>query len=308
MSDTYDVIIIGGGPAGLTAGIYTARDRHKTLLLEKGICGGLPSSTDLIENYPGFSSGVNGTELIAKFKEQAVRFGVNIAESAQVQKVESKQSLFKCHTSKETFTAKTVIVASGSIPKHLNIPKEKELQGQGVSYCATCDGPLYRGKDVAVIGCGNSGLQEGEALLKHVNSITFIEFLPKISAEKILEDRIRKNSNVEFLLNHQLIAINGNDMVSSVTVAQRDSGEIKDINVSGVFIYIGFVPNSKFLEGVVELDKQGYVIVNNKMQTGISGLYAAGDVCSKDVRQITVACGEATVAAISAGQYLRTLL
>lgn len=304
---TYDVIIIGGGPAGLTAGIYTSRERLNTLLLEKEICGGLPATTDLIENYPGFPEGINGVELMNRFKAHAERFGLEINESEKVEKIESAGKRIKILTEEKEYSAYAVIVASGSVPKKLNVPGEKEFRGKGVSYCATCDGPLFRDKDIAVIGCGNSGLQEGEALLKHVKGITFVEFLPHMTGANILQDRLKKSKNTKFLLNHMLTSINGDTKVNSIKVKDRQTNEEKDVKVSGIFIYAGFLPNSKFLEGIAELDREGYIIANEKMETSLPGMYVAGDVCSKRVRQIDTACGDATIAAISAKEYIKEL-
>lgn len=303
-----DVIIVGGGPGGLTAAIYTSRDRLDTILLEKGLCGGLPATTDLIENYPGFPDGINGMELINKFKEQALRFGTNIIEFKEVKRIEPAGKRIKVHTAEEEYNAYAVIVASGSIPQKLNIPGEEKYSGRGVSYCATCDGPLYKNRDVAVIGCGNSGLQEGESLLKHVKSITFIEFLNYMTAEKILQERLQKSEKTKFLLNHMLTSINGDTGVNSIIAKNRQTGEEKQIEVSGVFIYAGFLPNSKFLEGIVELDRLGYIVTNDKMETSIPGIYAVGDIISKKIRQIGVACGEGTIAAISARDYINELI
>ncbi len=305
--ETYDVIIIGGGPAGLTAGIYTSRDRLKTLLLEKGICGGLASSTDVVENYPGFPESVKGADLMGKFKEQAVKFGAQINELEEVKKLNAGSRAISVQTDKGEYDARVLIIASGSVPKKLDIPGEGELKGRGVSYCATCDGPLFRGKDVAVIGCGNSGLQEGESILRYVKSITFVEFLPQMTAAKILQERLQKKENTAFLLNHALTAIKGEKQVGSIRVKDRKTGEEKDIDVSGVFIYAGFIPNTGFLGGAVKLDAAGYIMTNEKMETTAPGIYAAGDVCSKRVRQIDTACGDGTIAAISALERIKEL-
>ena len=191
-----DVIIIGGGPAGLTAAIYTAREMLDTIILEKAVCGGLAAGTDLIENYPGFPEGLNGTELMAKFKQQARRFGADIIEFKEVKAIKKEEKIIKVQTDEKEYSGRTVIIGSGSLPKKLNIPGEEEYKGKGVSYCATCDGPLFRDKDVAIIGCGNSGLQEGEALLKYVKSITFSEFLPEMTGSKILQERLKKQERV----------------------------------------------------------------------------------------------------------------
>jgi len=304
---THDVIIVGGGPAGLTAAIYTSRERLDTLLLEKGLCGGLPATTDLIENYPGFPQGITGMDLMNKIKEQALRFGTNVVELREVKRIEPAGEKVKVQTDEEEYYAHAVIVASGSTPKKLNIPGEEEYQGKGVSYCATCDGPLYGDKDVAVIGCGNSGLQEGEALLKHVKSITFIESLPHITGEKILQERLQTSEKTRFLLNHMLTSINGDTQVNSLTIKNRRTGDEEQIEVSGVFIYAGFSPKSKVLEGIVELDSSGYIKANEDMKTSVPGIYVAGDVRSKKVRQIDSACADATIAAISARDYIREL-
>jgi thioredoxin reductase (NADPH) len=306
MSDTiYDVLIIGGGPGGLTAGIYASRDGLGTLLLEMKLCGGLAASTSHIENYPGFPDGVSGSELVEKFKKQAVRFGTRIAEFKEVTGIEPLGKTIKIRTNKDEYETRALIIASGSVPKKLNIPGEDELAGRGVSYCATCDGPLYKGRDVAVIGCGNSGLQEGEALLGYVSRVTFIEFLPHMNAEKILRERLLANEKTDFLLNNMLTSINGENAVSSVMVKDRETGEEKEIKVSGVFIYAGFLPNTAFLEGIVELDDAGYVIANESMETSMPGIYAVGDVRSKKVRQVSTANADGTIAAVSVREYLK---
>jgi len=305
--NTYDLIIIGGGPAGLTCAIYASREKLSTLLLEKAQCGGLTASTDLIENYPGFPDGISGMELVDKFKQQAQKFGAEIIEFKEVKGVKKSGKTIKVETDKEEYGAYALVVATGSVPKKLNIPGEEKYRGKGVSYCATCDGPLFRNKDVAVIGCGNSGLQEGEALLKYVNSVTFVEFLPEMSASKILQERLKKQKKATFFLNHALSEINGRELVDSITVKERQSGREKQIKVSGVFIYAGFLPNSKFLQGSVELDNAGYIISNEKMQTSMPGVYAIGDVRADKVRQVDVACAEGTIAAISIRDYLKEI-
>jgi thioredoxin reductase (NADPH) len=303
----YEVAIIGAGPAGLTSAIYTARERLRTLVLEKVMSGGLPATTERVENYPGFPEGIEGVELMRRFKEQAERFGAEIKEFSEVKKIEQEDKIFKLTTDFGTFKSYTVIIASGSIPKKLNVPGEDKFMGRGVSYCAICDGPFYQGKDVAVIGCGNSGLQEGETLLKYVKGITFVEFLPYIPAEKILQERLKKEPRVKFLLNHMVTAINGEEFVQSITVKDRQSQEEKEIKVDGVFIYVGFLPNTQFLKGFLELDKDGYIITDEDMRTSKEGIYAVGDVRSKKVRQISVACGEGTIAALAVRDYLKEM-
>ncbi|NQS99528.1 MAG: FAD-dependent oxidoreductase [Candidatus Omnitrophica bacterium] len=304
-NDVYDVIIIGGAAAGLTGAIYTSREKLKTLVLEKAQCGGMTATSDLIENYPGFPEGINGMELIDKFKQQAAKFGANIIEFQQVRKITPEGETIKVEIDKQLYSGKALIVATGSKPVKLNVPGETEFSGRGVSYCATCDGPLFKGKDLALVGCGNSGLQEGDHLLKFAKHITFIEFLPEMTAAKILQERLKGNQQATFLLNHALTAINGQQVVESVTVKERASGKEKVIKVGGVFIYAGFSPNSELLKGLIDLDDTGYIKTGEDMQTSRAGIYAVGDVRSKQIRQIDVACGEATIAAIAVRDYIK---
>ncbi|MCK4352841.1 thioredoxin-disulfide reductase [candidate division WOR-3 bacterium] len=297
-----DLIIIGGGPAGLTAGIYAARARLNTLLIEKLMPGGLAATTDRIENYPGFQP-ISGMELTKKMVSQAKEFGVEIiTEEVVCLKIKDKFKLVKTVNTK--YKTPAIIIATGTLPKKLNIPGEDELRGKGVSYCATCDGPLFRDKDIIVIGCGNSGIQEGLFLLKFVNRITFVEFLPYMTAEKVLQERIQKEQKIKFYLEHTLISINGEQTVSSVTIKDRKTTKEKIIEAQGVFIYAGLFPNTNFLKGVVKLDKEGYVITNEDLETSISGIFAAGDVRAKTLRQIATSVGDGALAAFMAEKYI----
>ncbi len=213
----YDVIIIGGGPAGLTAAIYTSREGLHTLLLEKMACGGRVALTAHIENWPGTPDGANGMDLMEKIKQQATKFGTQITEFAEVTKVEPLDKVVKVVTNSASYTGKTLIVATGSVPKKLNVPGEDKFYGKGVSYCATCDGPFYKGKDVAVIGCGDSGLQEGESLLGFAKSVTFITYRSFMKARQSLQERVKKKPNAKFLLNYITTSINGDKTVTSIT-------------------------------------------------------------------------------------------
>ncbi|MBN1871495.1 MAG: FAD-dependent oxidoreductase [Candidatus Omnitrophica bacterium] len=303
----YDVIIIGAGPAGLTAAIYASREKLETLILEKAMCGGLATTTEMIENYPGFPDGISGLELMGRFKAQAERFGARINETEAVESISGGDGKIKVKTGKTEHIGRSVIVASGNIPKELGVPGEKRLMGKGVSYCATCDGPLYRGKDVAIIGCGNSGLQEGESLLRYVKSVNFIEFLPYMTASKILQERLQRLDKTTFLLNTAVTSINGDAKVESITVRDRSSARVKDITVSGVFIYAGYLPNTDFLKGSLRLDERGYIVTDTHMRTSMAGVFAAGDVIYKSIRQVDTACGDGTIAALSALEYIKGL-
>lgn len=303
----YDAIIIGGGPAGLTAAIYTSREGLQTLLLEKMACGGRVALTDHIENWPGTPDGANGMDLMEKFKQQATKFGTQITEFSEVTKVEPLGKAVKVVTNVSSYTGKTLIVATGSTPKKLNVPGEDKFYGKGVSYCATCDGPFYKGKDVAVIGCGDSGLQEGESLLGFAKSVTFITYRSFMKARQSLQERVKKKPNAKFLLNYITTSLNGDKAVTSITMKERQTNEEKKIDVQGVFVYIGFIANTNFLQGVVNLDSAGCIVTNDDMQTSVPGIYAAGDVRSKKIRQITNACGEGTIAAVAARDYIKEL-
>ena len=304
---SHDVIIIGGGPAGLTAAIYASREGLRTLLLEKMACGGRVALTAHIENWPGTPDGASGMDLMGKFKQQAQKFGTQINEFAEVTKVQHFEMAVQITTDNGSYTGKTLIVATGSIPKKLNVPGEDKFYGKGVSYCATCDGPFYKGKDVAVIGCGDSGLQEGESLLGFAKSVTFIAYRPFMKARQSLQERVKKKPNAKFLLNYIVTSINGDKTVASITAKERQTDKEQTIDVQGAFIYIGILPNTNFLQGIVRLDPAGFVITGDDMQASVAGIYAAGDVRSKKIRQITNACGEGTIAAIAARDYIKEI-
>ena len=301
----YDVIIIGGGPAGLSAGIYTSRERISTLLLEKGMCGGLLTVTDLIENYPGFPNGIKGMDLVNKLKEQALRFGTEVVELKEVREVKPVDGNIMVKTDKEEYASHALIAASGTMPRKLNIPGEEEYTGKGVSYCAVCDGPLFKGKDIIVVGGGNAACEEALFLTKFANKVILIHRRYELRAAKILQESLRRNKKIEHLLNHKLISITGDKTVNSVNAFDNHIKKQRKLEVSGVFIYVGFLPNSKFLEGIVELDDSGYIKADEKMQTSTPGIFAAGDICSKNVRQVTTACAEGAIAAMSVRGYLK---
>ena len=302
----YDLIIIGGGPAGLTAGIYAARARLNTLLIAKLVPGGQVSSTEWVENYPGFPEGVGGMELMKKMEQQAKKFGLKM-KTDEITSVDFEDQTKTVKTSNEEYRSLTLIIATGTDYKKLNIPGEEKFKGRGVSYCATCDGPFFKDKDIVVIGCGNSGLQEGLFLLKFVKSISFVEFLPDMTAEKILQERVTKEPRNRFYLNHMATSINGEDKVESVTVKERDTGEEKKISVQGVFIYVGLIPNTQFLKGKLELNRWGYIKANQNTETSIPGVYAAGDVAEKTLQQITTATSDGSIAAFTAEKYIEKL-
>ncbi len=305
----YDVVIVGGGPAGLTTAIYTSRDGLKTLVLDREAAGGLAATTEGIENYPGFPEGISGADLMDKFREQAERFGTEIEEFEEVTDIEPvEDGPFKVHTDEDqVYEGKAVVIATGSAPKKLNIPGEKEFYGRGVSYCATCDGPLFRGKDVVIVGAGNSGLQEGLPVLEYAKSVTFIEFLPYSIAEQILQDRVKTHDNSKILFSHMVTEIKGEKTVNGVVVIDRETDEEKVIPTDGVFIYVGYTPYSDFVKDLVELDERGYIKSDAHMQTNIEGLYAIGDVKANNPAQMSVSVGDGAKAALHIREYLQDL-
>lgn len=300
-----ELVIVGAGPAGLTAGIYAARSGLKTVILERATPGGLVSSVDRIENFPGFPEGVKGLEIGERMVEQARRFGVEI-RPAEARGIERQGTKYLVRAEPGEYQTRAVILATGSYPKMIGVPGEKELRGRGVSYCATCDGPLFRNQNVAVVGGGNSGLQEGRYLLHFAKRVTFIEFLPYLTAENILRKHFEGESRADFLLNHQVMSINGSEMVESLTVRDRGTNEEKIIPVTGLFIYTGLVPNSGFARNIVELDQDGFILTDRDLQTSTAGIFACGDIRAKRTRQIVTACGEGAEAAMNVFYYIES--
>lgn len=302
----YDLIIIGAGPAGLTAAVYAGRTGLNAVVIERGAPGGLAAGTDQIDNYPGFPDGIRGIDLGELICRQAERFGARIMR-AEVTGIKRIEGGFEAATDRGTHTARSVIIASGSYPNPIGVPGEKEFRGRGVSYCATCDGPLFRDLDVVVVGCGNSGLQEGRYLLHFARRLTFIEQLPYIPGEQVLRVPLENDPRIKFLLDHQLISIQGKDLVETVTARDRKKDEEHVIPASGVFIYAGYTPNSGFCAGFLERNADGGIVTDENLQTSQAGVFCAGDIRAKRVRQVITACADGCQAALQAYEYLETL-
>lgn len=300
----YDVIIIGGGPAGLTAGIYTGREKLSTLLLEKSISGGWPNMTGEIENYPGFPEGINGMELAGRFKAQAERFGAEIREFEEVRRVIPSGDIVRVETDKGEYSARCLIAAPGSRMKQIGIPGERELTGKGVSYCATCDGPLYREKEVAVIGGGNAALEEALFLTRFASRVHLVHRRASFRGEKYVVGELEKTGKVNFVMEAIPVSINGDPAVESLTVKNRPTGREEEIPAEGVFIFVGVEPNTGFLRGVVDLDGAGFILTDRELTTSAPAIFAAGDARSGNIRQIAAACGEGTAAALGARSLL----
>ena len=303
----YDVVIIGGGPAGLTAYLYAKRALLDTLLIEKNLLGGQVLLTDFIENYPGFPEGISGFELIQRMQAQVEKYGLELL-SQQAKGIKIKNEIKEIILDNdETITTKAVILALGARMKKLNIPGEKEFTGKGVSYCATCDAPFFKNQVVAVVGGGNTALQEALYLTKFVKKVFLIHRRDAFRAVPILQKRVMENPKIEILWNTVVKEIKGKENVEEIIVYNVKTEELKTLKLSGIFIFIGHEPETEWLKGVIELDEKGFIVVDQAMRTNVEGIFACGDCVSKPFRQIINACGEGAVAALSAQEYLENL-
>ncbi len=298
-----DIVIIGGGPAGLSAGIYTGRARLDSLLIERGVVGGQILNTEWLENYPGFPEGVSGFDLTRSMHQQATKFGLEtlIAEVTDV-KMTSESKLVK--TTQGDFTARAVIVASGSERQKLGVPGEAEYTGKGVSYCATCDGAFFRDKSVVVVGGGNAAITEALELTKFASQITVIHRRDELRATKILQEKAFAEPRIKVLWDSVVEEILGETLVNKVKVRNVKSKKESVLDVSGVFMSIGFKPNTGFLKDILALDNIGAIIANEKMETSVSGVYAVGDIRSNSIRQVISAAGDGAIAAVNAEKYI----
>lgn len=299
----YDVVIIGGGPAGLTAGIYAARSRLKSLLIERGATGGWIINAGEVENYPGFPDGVNGLELADAMQRQAAKFGLETL-AAEVTGLELKGEQKIVKTGEGDIAARAVIVAGGSDRFKLGVPGEDEFTGRGVAFCAVCDGYFYRDVPVAVIGGGNAAINEALELTKFASKVTVIHRRDELRATKILQERAFAEPKMEFLWNTVVEAIEGEDTVKRLRLKNVNTGKKSTLDISGVFVAVGFRPNTDYLKDVISLADNGTIITNEKMETDVPGILAAGDIRASSIRQVAGAVGDGAVAAIYAEHYL----
>ncbi len=305
---SYDLLILGGGPAGLTAGLYAARGGRKVALIERAMPGGQAFLTNEIENYPGFPQGIGGPELMMAFQEQATRFGLEII-NAEIVKVDLAGELKTLTAADGTlYRARAVIIATGAEPRKLGVPGEEEFRGRGVSYCATCDGAFFRNKKVAVVGGGDAAVEEAIFLTRFAEKVVIIHRRDELRAINVLQERAKSNEKIEFRLNMVVEAIQGNQKVESLRLKNVITGEIQEEPFDGVFVFVGTRPNTGFLKGILELDEKGCIITNAAMGTSLKGVYAAGDVRNTPFRQVATAVGDGAMAAGSAEQYLAEIL
>jgi thioredoxin reductase (NADPH) len=307
MTDTnsYEFIIIGGGPAGLAAGLYAARARMKTLCLEKLTPGGALATTDAVENYPGFRT-ITGPDLVEKMVEHAKDFGMEL-RYGEASSIELDGNDRIVHTDEGPVVTKAVLIASGAKINKLGIPGEEEYSGRGVSYCAVCDGAFFRDQEVVVVGGGDAAIDESLYLTRLVSSVTIIHRRDQLRASKILQERAFANEKVSFIWDTVVKEIQGDGMVSQVGLENVKSGETLSHATQGVFVYIGSKPNTDFVKGLVEMDEAGHILTDHHMQTSVPGIYAAGDVRAASYRQAVTAAGDGCTAALAAEKYIESL-
>ncbi|EOW9528301.1 thioredoxin-disulfide reductase [Bacillus cytotoxicus] len=303
----YDVIIIGAGPAGMTAAVYTSRANLSTLMLERGIPGGQMANTEEVENYPGYES-ILGPDLSNKMFEHAKKFGAEYAYGDVKEVIDGKEYKTIIAGKKE-YKARAIIIASGAEYKKLGVPGEKELGGRGVSYCAVCDGAFFKEKELVVIGGGDSAVEEGVYLTRFASKVTIIHRRDALRAQKILQDRAFQNEKVDFIWNHTVKQINEeNGKVGSVTIVDVNTGEETEFKADGAFVYIGMLPLSKPFAELGITNENGYIETNERMETKVPGIFAAGDIREKMLRQIVTATGDGSIAAQSVQHYVEELL
>lgn len=301
--EQFDVIIIGAGPGGMTAAVYTQRSSLKTLMLEKAAPGGKMMTTWEIENYVGFGK-ISGFELSEKMFNHTQELGVEY-RYGDVTKIVDKGDYKEVHTAGgETYQTGAVIIGTGTVPRSTNAPGESKLSGKGVSWCAVCDGAFFKDLDIVVVGGGNSAIEEATFLTKTVNHITVVNILPTLQADQIAIDELKETGKADFLLGYEVVSFDGEDKLESVTVKNKETGEEQKVEVQGAFVFIGQVPETDFIKDLGITNKWGYIEVDENMATKIPGIYAIGDVVDKDLRQIITASNDGSVAAIQVGKYL----
>ena len=299
----HDLIIIGAGPAGLAAALYAGRFKLDTRIFEKFSCGGQILLSPSIENYPGFPEGVSTFDLIDKFKKQVEDLGLKI-ESENVLEIIPDGQTYKVKTESGIFQAKTIIIATGAFSKKLQVKGEDRLVGKGVSYCGTCDGPLFKNKDILVVGGGDRALEDAMFLTSYANIVYLVHRRSEFRASRILVDKVKANPKIKFVLDSVVEEIAGEQKVERVRVKNIKTGEDLDISCQGVFIFVGIVPNTDLIKNIIKTNEFGFIIINSKMHTSLEGIFACGDCVEKGLYQVVSACGDGATAADSAHKYL----
>ena len=301
----YEVLIIGAGPAGMTAAIYAARAGYKTAILEYGVPGGQAATTDMIENYPGFPEGISGPELMMKFFEQTQTFGVEMIYE-QVCSLDLDGDVKRVITDKQTIESKTVVIASGAKPRMLGVDNEQRLRGRGVSYCATCDGFFFKDQPVAVVGGGDTAVEEAMYLTKMCSNVTLIHRRDELRANRLAQSRAFANEKLTILYDTVVDDIVGDDKVTQLKLRNKKTDATSTLDVNGVFIFVGYLPNGSFLPAELEVNEQGYIITDEEMATNIPGVFAIGDVRQKKLRQVTTAVGDGGAVMHGIEEYFRS--
>ncbi len=306
MSQIYDTIIIGGGPAGLSAGLYASRSRMKTLIIERAKYGGQATTTDELENYPGSIEECTGTTLSQRMRQQAEDFGTEIVKDEVVETVlEGDIKVIKCR--KGEYQAKTIIIATGATPRLGGFKNEIELRGRGVSYCATCDADFFTDLDIAVIGGGDSAITEAIYLAKFGETVTVIHRRDSLRAAKSLQEKAFANPKIKFIWDSVVEEANGDEILESLTIKNRKTGEVSTLEVNGCFVFVGYLPISELFKGKVNMTERGDIITDEEMRTNIPGVFAAGDVREKSLRQVITAAADGAIAATNAEHYIENL-
>lgn len=299
----YDVIIIGSGPAGFTAGIYTSRAKLKTLIISGSLPGGQLMTTSEVENYPGFPNGIFGPELMMNMRQQAERFATTIIDD-EVLKVDFKKRPFLISTHSETYEGRAILLCTGASPRKLGIDGEQEFGGRGVSYCATCDGPFFKGEEIAVIGGGDTAIEEATFLTKFGKAVKIIHRRDFLRASKILQEKAFENSKIQFVWNNVVTRIAGNKKIESIDLKNLTTGKTQNLSVGGLFVAIGHEPNTSIFKDQLELDDKGYVVLKENTRTSVEGVFAAGDVHDYRYRQAVTAAGFGCMAALDVEKWL----
>lgn len=307
--EIWDIVILGGGPAGFTAGMYATRAGMKTLLFEKLVSGGQAATTEWVDNYPGFPDGISGPELSKKFEEHAVRFGLQMLneEVTELTAPGNPGHPFQVKTGHGTYQALSVIISLGANWNKLGVPGEDEFRGMGVSYCATCDGPFFQDEPVVVVGGGDTAVEESTYLTKIVKKVTIVHRRDRLRATKVIQDRAFADPKIEFIWDTHVESIEGKDGVERVMLRNVKTGQTRELPCAGIFIFVGTTPNTQFLKGIVEMDEKGYILTDEDMRTSVKGVFACGDARKKMLRQIVTACGEGATAAFAAQHFVHAV-